>query len=923
MTTISLANVFAYNSSVFDSLLQTKLYMPPTRPDWVERARLLAGLELTAQTKLILVSAPAGYGKTTFVTGWLRQLQTAGVVQVCWLSLDEDDSDPHHFFRYLAAAVRSLPDVQSQLSQLLQSNQAIPAKSLMKAFIHDVVPVPIDFVLIFDDYHAVDSAEVDGALAVLLDLMPPQMTLVLTSRSDPGFPLSRLRARRELIEVRADDLRFTETEAAQFLQQTMNLTLPPDQIATLENRTEGWIVGLQMAALSMQNRADGDLEDFVHGFAGSHHFVLDYLIEEALQQQSEQIRSFLLSTSILDRLCGPLCDAVIGQANSQAMLEALERANLFLVPLDDKRVWYRYHHLFAEMLRAHAIAVRPDERAVLHRRAGEWHAQHGSPADAIRHALAAGDTEQAAAQAELVWRSMDRSYQSGIWLGWVKALPDDIVRMRPVLSVQYAWALLDSGEMEAAQARLQDAERWLKMRDQSTASPVEMVVVSEAELRSLPITLANARAYLAQALGDVPGAVRYARQALALPFDDDYFGRGLSALLLGFAHWAGGELEDARQAVSGAVSDMWTVGNIPFAISFTSYLADIMLAQGRLNDAINTYIHALERTTEERAAGMPETAVLHLGLSELYHELGDEEAAKSHLLHSDELGELLAFPPWYRHWSRTHSRIKTAQGDLDGAVEILNEAKRLYFRHPVPDVRPVAALRARAWIAQGNLADAQIWVHAQGLSADDELDYLHEFEHITLARLLIARYVTDQDATDLLTATDLLARLLHEAEAGGRQGSIIEISLLLALAYAARGGSTAAHASLNRALSLAVPEGGVRIFVDEGPPMMALLKQVTDDADGMESYVAALLSAFGKPDRPAAAPTAQPLAEPLSEREVEILRLIAAGLKNREIAEELVISLNTVLYHTKNIYSKLGVNKRVLAIARAKELGLI
>ena len=916
---------------MFDGLLQTKLYMPPTRPDWVARPRLLASLEPTPQTKLILVSAPAGYGKTTLVTGWLRQLHRAGAAQICWLSLDEDDRDPQQFFRYLAAAVRSLPDVQSQLPQLLQSNQSLPSRTMMKAFIHDVVPVLSPFVLIFDDYHAVDSAEVDGALAALLDLMPPQMTLVLTSRSDPGFPLSRLRARRELIEVRADDLRFTQGEAAQFLRQTMNLVLLPDQIAALEQRTEGWIVGLQMAALSMQNRAGRDLDDFVHGFAGSHHFVLDYLIEEALQQQPEQIRDFLFSTSILDRLCAPLCDAVTGAANSQAVLEALERDNLFLVPLDDQRMWYRYHHLFAEMLRAHARTVQLDERRALHRRAGEWHARHGSPADTIRHFLAAGDAAQAAAQAELAWRAMDRSYQSGIWLGWVKALPDAIVRVRPVLSVQFAWALLDSGDMEAADARLQDAERQLAMRDHPADSPDEMVVVSQTELRSLPITLANARAYLAQALGDVPGTVRYARQALDLPFDDDYFGRGLSALLLGFAHWASGELEDARRAVARAVDDMWTVGNIPFAISFTSYLADILLAQGTLHAAIRIYEQALTRTDALGARPVPETAVLHLGLSELYHELGETEAAASHLLRSEERGELMAFPPWYRHWSRTHARFKVAQGDRAGAIDILDEAKRLYFRHPVPDVRPVAALRARVWIAQGNLADALAWVRAQGLAADDELDYLHEFEHITLARLLIARAVVGQDAAALETATDLLARLLHAAEAGRRHGSVIELLMLQALVYATRGNNSAARASLERALGLAAPEGWLRIFVDEGAPMLALLQQVADAAaaDGLKPYIARLLAAFGQPEQPARSePDAtvsapQPLVEPLSPRETEILALIAAGLKNQEIADQLIISLNTVLYHTKNIYGKLGVNKRALAIAKATKLGLI
>jgi len=886
----------------------------------VARPRLLARLKTNPHTKLVLVSAPAGYGKTTLVTTWLRQQEG---LKICWLSLDEDDSDPQQFFRYLVEAVRPLPGIQSQLSQLLQSNQAIPAKTMMKALVHDLAAVSAPFILVLDDYHALDSAAVDDALATLLDLMPPQMTLIMTSRSDPGFPISRLRARGELLELRADDLRFTELETAQFLQETMGLTLLPEQIAALEARTEGWIAGLQMAALSLQNRASGDVASFVHTFTGSHRFVLDYLVEETLQQQPEIVRSFLLSTSILDRLCGPLCDAVLEREGSQTVLETLERDNLFVVPLDDKRIWYRYHHLFADVLRAHAETVLPDPSAALHRRASQWYAELGSPADAFRHAMAAEDYEQAAALAELAWRSMDRRYQSGIWLSWVKAVPDELVRMRPVLSAEYAWALLDSGEMEAAEVRLQDAERWLETDGQSPESPDEMVVVSEAEFGALPTTIANARAYLAQALGDVPGTVKYARRALELPFDGDYFGRGLSALLLGFAYWGSGNLESAQKAVSDAVSDMWTAGNIPFAISFTSYLADILLAQGCLHEAIRTYEHALTQATEQSEIEVGETAVLHLGLSELYHELNDMETALSHLRRSEELGEQIAFPPWYRHWSRAQVRIKTAQGDLDGALEILNEAKRLYFRHPVPDVRSVAALRARVWILQGNLTDALAWTQAQGISAADELSYRREFEHITLARLLIARYRQDKVETAVHEAADLLTRLLPAAEAGNRTGSLIEILMLQALAHAAQGDVDAALAPLERALALAASEGYVRLFVDEGPPMAALLQKLKRVDERQSQYIDQLLSAFAEQDTQPSPFTPQPLIDPLSERELEILQLIAAGLKNKEIADKLFISLNTVLYHNKNIYSKLGVSKRALAIARARELALI
>ena len=906
---------------MFESLLQTKLYLPPHRPDWIVRSRLLAKLEVQRPLKLILVSAPAGYGKTTLIINCLQQQAGAAV---CWLSLDEDDSDTQQFFRYLAAAVWPLPDMQSSLPHLLQSNQTIPAKTLIKAFVHDLIPVSTPFYLILDDYHAIDSAEVDGALAALLDLMPPHMTLVLTSRSDPGFPISRLRARGELIELRADEMRFTEAEAAQFLQQTMGLTLPPDQIAALEARTEGWIAGLQMAALSMQNRASSDLDGFVDMFTGSHRFIMDYLVEEALRQQPEPVRTFLLSTSILDRLCGSLCTAVTGREDSQEILESLEHSNLFIVPLDDQRIWFRYHHLFADVLQAYDKAAQPDQIAALHQRASAWYAQHGLPSEAVRHALAIDDYEQVAALAELSWRAMDRRYQSATWLGWVKGLPDELVRVRPVLCAQYAWALLDNGEMEAAEIRLRDAERWLDLDGQPKTALAEMVVVDEAEFQSLPITVANARAYLAQTLGDVADAMRHAQQALELPVENDPFEQGLSALLLGFAYWASGDLESAFQTVSDAVSTMWTIGNVPFAISFTSYLADIMLAQGRLHESIATYENALQRTTEQGKSDIPETAVLHLGLCDLHLEQGDMAAAKRHLLKSQDWGEQPAFPPWHRHWSRAQAHLKVAQGDLDGAVTLLNEGENLYFRHPVPDGCPIPALKARVWILQEKLTEAQAWAHEQGLSAANPLSYLREFEHITLARLRIAQYTHDGNREAIQEATDLLARLLVDAETGERMGSVVEILMLQALVYQEQNNPTAALVVLARALTLAEPAGYVRMFVDEGLPMMRLLQKMNSEKAVLKRYCHTLLTAFAaQTETQPSPPSLQPLVDPLSDRELEILALIAAGLKNKEIAEQLVISLNTVLYHNKNIYGKLGVNKRALAIARARELNLI
>ncbi len=775
------------------------------------------------------------------------------------------------------------------------------------------------------------------------------MHLVIATREDPQLPLARLRTRGQLTELRIADLRFTPSEAAVFFNQVMGLGLSPEQVASLEIRTEGWIAGLQLAALALQGvalqgthsmREREDVSGFIRAFTGDNRYVVDYLVEEVLQRQPEPVRSFLLQTSILDRLSGSLCDAVTGQHDGKRMLEALERRNLFVVPLDDKRQWYRYHHLFAKVLQAHLVDERPNQIPILHRRASEWYEDNGSPADAIRHALAAEDFERAAGLVELAWREMDRSFQSATWLGWVKALPDELVRAMPVLSAEYAWALLDGGEMEAAEARLRDAEAWLDttadMSERPEApstetcpevspEPVEgpgrrMLVVDEEEFRSLPATIANARAYHAQALGDVPAAVKYARQALDLLPESDHFERGIRAAILGLAYWANGDLEAAYRTVSDGISNMKMAGNILFAISGTSVLADIRMAQGRLHEAASAYEQSLRLAAEQGEPVLQGTADLHLGLSEIHHEQGHLEAATQHLLRSEDLGEQAALPRWQYRWCLTQARIKEAQGDLDVALDLLHEADRLHYRHIIPDVRPVAALRTRVWVKQGKLTEGLAWAREQGLSADDDLSYLRECEHITLVRVLIARYRSDQVVESIHEARGLLERLLKAAKVGQRMGSVIEILVLEALAHEAQDNIPLALPPLERALTLAEPEGYVRLFVDEGPPMATLLREA-EQHTAAPHYIGQLQAAFGKAE--GRKPATQLLIEPLSERELTVLRLLGTDLSGPEIARELVVSLNTMRTHTKNIYGKLGVHNRRAAVRRAEELDLL
>ncbi|MCH7610926.1 MAG: helix-turn-helix transcriptional regulator, partial [Chloroflexi bacterium] len=723
-------------------------------------------------------------------------------------------------------------------------------------------------------------------------------------------------------ELRAADLRFTPDEAATFLNQVMGLSLSAEEVTALETRTEGWIVGLQMAALSMQGR--DDTASFIQAFTGSHHFIIDYLVEEVLQRQPERVRSFLLHTSILDRLSGPLCDAVTGQEDGKGMLETLERGNLFVVPLDDRRQWYRYHHLFADVLQAHSMEQQPDQAPIRHRRASEWYEQNGLTSDAIRHALAAEDFERAADLVELAALAMLKSRQDATLIGWLRALPDELARTRPMLSVAYAWASLVGGEPEAAESHLRDAERWLGATADTGKRPEarsgEGVVVDEEGFRSLPAMIAVVRATLAQALGDVAGTVKYARRALDLSPAGDHRWRGSAAALLGLASWASGDLEAAHRTFADGMASLRTAGNIADAISGTLVLADIRRAQGRLYEAMSTCEQALQLATKQGEPVPPGTADLHAGMSELQRERGDLEAATQHLLKSKELGERAGLPENRYRWCVAMARIREAEGDLDGALALIQDAERLYIVGINPNVRPIAALKTRIWLAQGRLAEALAWAQEQELSVEDDLSYLREFEHVTLARVLIAQHNRDREERSIHEAMGLLERLLQTAEEGERTASVIEILVLQSLAYQAQGDVSPALVPLERALALAEPEGYVRIFVDEGPPMEALLREAAKHGTA-PNYVSKLLTGFGKAE--GTTPVAQLLIEPLSERELQVLRLLATELNGPEIAGELTVSLNTMRTHTKNIYSKLAVNNRRAAVRRAEELDLL
>ena len=900
----------------------TKLHLPRPRADLVARPRLAARLDRGAGAKLTLVSAPTGFGKTSLVSQWISSRSAAHHRKVAWLALDRDDDQPAAFWADVVAALQAadVAHFGEAIVSLLESGQA-PTEGVLAAMVNELSALPDELDLVLDDYHVIDDPAVHEGMVFLLDHLPPQVHLLITTRADPPFPLARLRARGELVEVRAADLRFTGEEAWTYLNEVMGLGLGSEDVAALEGRTEGWVAALQLAALSMEGREDA--ADFVARFTGNDRYIVDYLVEEVLERLPAEIRTFLLDTCILERLNGPLCDAVTGRSDSKAMLGAVERRNLFVVLLDDERQWYRYHHLFADVLQAHLEDEQPEHALELHRRASKWYEDQGLWSKAIDHALAARDLDRAAELVEGALPALRIARQETALRGWVEALPDDLVRRRPVLSVSFAGALLASGKLAGVEDRMDDAERLVTLvigdEPGPLVAPAGIAFVEEQELRRVPGQIEMYRTALAQASGDMTATVDHARRTLAAATEDDYVARAGAAGFLGIVSWTEGDLEAAHRAWSECVGGLRRAGHLADALGATIALGDICVVQGRLRDALGTYQESLELVPEQSRSLVRGTADMHVGMSELFLERLDLAAANEHLREAQELGEYAGMPQFPCRWRVAAARLRAAEGDLEEALKLINDAEHLYVSDFFPNVRPVAALRARLWIANSQLRDALEWALQAGVSGEDELNYLREFEHITLARLLLARAKSERTEVLIDDALALLGRLGDAATAGARAGSMIEILVLQALALQAQGDTAAALDVLEHALKDSGPEGYVRVFMEEGQPMASMLKEAARRGIA-PVYIAELLASGAAPERPSA--KKQGLIEPLSERELDVLRLLGSDLSGPDIARELMVSVNTVRTHTKNIYMKLGVNNRRAALRRAKELDL-
>ncbi len=899
-----------------EPILASKLYPPPSHPKLVLRPHLITKLNEGLHGKLTLISTPAGSGKTTLLAEWIVRCER----MVAWLSLDPMDSDLTRFLSYLVAALQKIaPDIGTGLLKTLQSPGQAPTEIVLTHLLNDLHKIEEEFILILDDYHLIDAGSVDNVLGFLLDYLPPQMHLVIATREDPDIPLARLRVEGQLTELRASDLRFSGTESAEFLNQAMGLRLGDEAIDTLALRTEGWIAGLQLAAISLQEHPDKSR--FIDSFSGSHRFVLDYLVEEVLQQQPETIRNFLLYTSILERLNGALCDAILPvfTESGQDILHYLERTNLLIVPLDDRREWYRYHHLFVDVLRVYMAKEHADMINELHRRAATWYEQHNFRSDAIYHTLAAQDFEQAANLLEQEWTANNGSFfRSAIWTNRVQQLPDDLLRSRVTLNIGMAWDLLFQGDLQSAECHLNYAS--------DSLGSASSLVPNDEKLASQHAFLALARAFLAQATGDNKATTQHALQALKLLSDENHYMLGLASSLAGLAHWTRGDLKTAASYLSEALKRLKIAGSLIFAISSAYVLAEIKVAQGHLFEAINVYTEVLQAVTKEGDPLLPGTADLHLGLSRVYREQAKVSDARHHLTRCELSGKTAALPAWPYDLYIARARIKEDEGEFEAAHQLLEAAGAIYQASPVPDLRPIGALKTRVLLRQGRLDEALAWVHGNEFIFDGELNYLHEFEYITVARVLITCYASDYPEKASLEVSELLGRLLQMAEKGDRANSQIEILILQALYYRLLDDMSLALSSLKRALILAEPEGYVRIFIDEAAPMEQLLSEALEQGI-MPELTSSLLAVFEteaqKPVGDYALLSPQLMVENLSERELEVLKLIAQGFSNQEIARQLVLALSTIKGHNQRIFGKLQVKRRTEAVARARELGLL
>jgi LuxR family maltose regulon positive regulatory protein len=906
-------------------ILATKLYIPPIRSKLVSRSRLLARLNEGLDCKLSLVSAPAGFGKTTLLSEWVSRCDRP----VIWISLDESENDLNRFLAYLIRGLEQVaPDIDEGRIDVLNSPHPFSQESLLTDLINDLSDVPDPFLVVLDDYHVIRDRDIHKAVTFLLENQPPGMHLVIASRADPPWPMARLRSRCEMTELRTADLRFTESESASFLNEVMELGLSSDAVVDLDTRTEGWIAGLQLAALSMRGR--GDSRSFIHSFAGSHRFVLDYLMEEVLNQQPEDIQSFLLKTSILNRLTEPLCDAITGGDESRDMMYELDQANMFLIALDDERRWYRYHQLFADLLRSRLEQDHPDQVPELHRLASAWFESEALIEEAIYHAFKARDMEHAADLVENHAMAVISQSKARTLLSWIEALPDPIIRQRPMLCAYLGWSLYWTGQRERVEECLIHAE-------QSLQDPGHKISDSNRSL--IEGYIAAIRAYLAITDEDIFRVIEMSQQALKNLPENNYMS-GIAAVALGVTYWGLGDVKRSQEAFQQAVEICWNGGYQNLALTAACYVGIQQEKQGQLQNAFRTYSEALDSGTRSGNSWIPLGCFPAERLGNVWREWNELDKATRYVDEGLKRCEQLGHPDILADGYLSKIRLQISTGDWDGARETLLKLDRLAEQATLDPWATTWAdeCRIMLWLRDGNLEEAGRWVETSRIEMDSELSYMHDLHHMNLVRILIAQGEKDQQA--LKQAQEWLPRLSEAARDAGWVLEEIKICILQALAFATQKDEENALESLAQALVLAEPGGYMRLFLDEGDAMEVLLRKA--NAAGISGeYTGLLLADLDEPgaERRTTPVGAVPsrslyrqstqedastgLVEPLTEREMQVLRMLQSELSVPEIADELVIGVSTVRTHVKNIYGKLGVHSRYQAVSRSRQLRLL
>ena len=925
-----------------EQLLSTKLFIPPLRPELVNRPHLMAQLNGGLHRKLILVSAPAGFGKSTLLTEWVNSQRsntstaTHGADKIAWISLDESDNDPVRFLAYLITALSRMEGLDVPVGKgaltMIQSPQPPSSVSILTALINDLAMLSEKIILILDDYHVIEASAINDMVSFLLEHLPHQMHLVIATREDPQLPLPRLRARGQLVELRASDLRFDATETADFLNIVMKLNLSSDDVASLESRTEGWIAGLHLAAISMQGHKDPSR--LIESFTGSHRLVLDYLIEEVLEQQPESVQAFLLQTSILNQFCGELCDALTGETDGRETLAFLEKANLFVIPLDEERYWYRYHHLFADLLRQRMQHAYPERVADLHRQASDWYSRNDATHEAIEHALISEDFQRAA---QLINHQIDVLWQRGehvVLRRWIQMFPEDWLLSEPQLGILYAYYLHMIGNQETGEHFLQTIEKRLGSRNTSDGSDKDnhddsgQIHAAAIDVSKLEARIHTLRALIASFNGDIEEMVHHATQALEQLPEHATTWRSLAAFALGDSYSFLGDMAESYRARAEALRACEAAGNVYYIIVASLKLAITLREQGELLRAIDICRKQIERADEYGLLNTVAVGSLRAALGEILAEVNQLDEALFQSTLGSQIAERGANIMMLGYSYFGLLRVLFSSGDLETGQEIITNLNRPYHAVTLPTwiTEQLAIWQARIWLASDNLDAASEWARAQGIGsifADDSLDSIDFFSmylYITFARILIAERRID-------IAITLLQRLEIAAKERQLTACVIEILMLQAVAYQSNGDTENTMQYLDQSLALAEASGFIRIFIDEGPQMAQLLYKALSH-DIAPDYVRRLLAAFPSNEvKQSAQPEAQSDAfewiEPLSERELEVLHLVADGLTNPDIADRLFLSPHTIKVHTRNIYEKLGVHNRTQAVIKGRALGIL